>query len=42
VPFDGRGHGFFNRGKGQPGDHEQVGEQMLQFLRHLGWVAPGA
>jgi acetyl esterase/lipase len=37
VPFEGRGHGFFNRGKGEPGDTLLVAKEMIGFLRQLGW-----
>ncbi len=38
VPFEGRGHGFFNKGKGQPGDWDRAAHEMLVFLHGLGWV----
>lgn len=38
VPFEGRGHGFFNRGKGEPGDTLLVAKEMIGFLRQLGWA----
>jgi acetyl esterase/lipase len=38
VPFEGRGHGFFNKGKGQPGDWERASNEMLAFLHGLGWL----
>ena len=38
VAFEGRGHGFFNKGKGQPGDWERASTEMLAFLRGLGWI----
>jgi len=39
VPFEGRNHGFFNKGKGQPGDFDAAAGHMLDFLRRLGWIA---
>ena len=38
VPFEGRGHGFFNRGKGEPGDFMRSAQEMGGFLRGLGWL----
>lgn len=38
VTFDGRGHGFFNKGKGQPGDWERSASEMLTFLHGIGWA----
>ena len=38
VPFEGRGHGFFNKGRGQPGDWDRASNEMLSFLRGLGWL----
>jgi len=41
VPFEGRGHGFFNRGKGQPGDFDRAAGEMVSFLQQQGWIAAG-
>jgi acetyl esterase/lipase len=38
VTFEGRGHGFFNKGKGQPGDWERSSNEMIAFLHGLGWM----
>jgi acetyl esterase/lipase len=38
VPFDGRGHGFFNRGKGEPGDYMRIAVEIGNFLGGLGWM----
>ncbi len=42
LPFEGRGHGFFNRGKGEPGDFYRAAKEMAVFLRQLGWLPPSA
>lgn len=39
VPFEGRGHGFFNDGR-NPDDAAAVIAQSVQFLGRLGWVTP--
>lgn len=38
VPFQGRQHGFFNKGKGEPGDFDAAADDMMAFLRRLGWL----
>ena len=38
VPFEGRGHGFFNRGKGEPGDYMRIAVEIGNFLGGLGWM----
>jgi acetyl esterase/lipase len=38
VPFLGRTHGFFNKGKGESGDYQRVLGQMGEFLEQLGWL----
>jgi acetyl esterase/lipase len=38
VPFEGRGHGFFNRGKGEPGDFMRSAVEIGHFLGGLGWM----
>jgi acetyl esterase/lipase len=38
VPFVGRGHGFFNRGKGDPGDFARTNNEIAKFLERLGWI----
>jgi acetyl esterase/lipase len=42
VPFVGRGHGFFNRGKGDPGDFARTNHETATFLGRLGWVGRAA
>ncbi|MFS0726657.1 alpha/beta hydrolase [Paenibacillus sp. 1P07SE] len=39
VPFEGRGHGFFNKGhaNGQPGDLEETIRYAERFLHELGY-----
>jgi acetyl esterase/lipase len=39
VAFQGRTHGFFNKGKGQPGDFDASAGNMIDFLKRLGWIA---
>ena len=36
--YEGRGHGFFNKGRGEAGDAEQTTAEMTQFLVDLGWL----
>jgi acetyl esterase/lipase len=38
VPFEGRKHGFFNKGKGEPGDFDTAAGDMMGFLHRLGWL----
>jgi len=41
VSFEGRKHGFFNKGKngkGEPGDFDAAAGDMMDFLRRLGWL----
>ena len=38
IPFEGRTHGFFNKGKGEPGDFDAAAQQMTDFLHRLGWL----
>lgn len=37
VPFLGSGHGFFNQGKGRPGDHQRAIGSMVRFLHRRRW-----
>jgi acetyl esterase/lipase len=38
VPFEGRGHGFFNRGNGEPGDFARTALEIAEFLGEHGWM----
>ena len=38
IPFEGRKHGFFNKGKGEPGDFDAAADDMMAFLHRLGWL----
>jgi acetyl esterase/lipase len=38
IPFEGRKHGFFNKGKGEPGDFDASASDMMDFLHRLGWL----
>ncbi len=38
IPFEGRSHGFFNKGKGEPGDFDAAAGNMMDFLHRLGWL----
>jgi acetyl esterase/lipase len=38
VPFQGRPHGFFNKGKGEPGDFDASAGDMMDFLHRIGWL----
>jgi len=38
IPFEGRKHGFFNKGKGEPGDFDAAAGDMMDFLHRLGWL----
>jgi acetyl esterase/lipase len=38
IPFEGRKHGFFNKGKGEPGDFDASATDMMDFLHRLGWL----
>jgi acetyl esterase/lipase len=38
VPFEGRGHGFFNRGGGEPGDFARTALEIAGFLGEHGWM----
>jgi acetyl esterase/lipase len=43
VSFEGRKHGFFNKGKGgkgEPGDFDAAAGDMMEFLGRLGWLSP--
>jgi acetyl esterase/lipase len=39
IPFEGRPHGFFNRGRGEAGDPGRVTREMSDFLAGLGWLS---
>ena len=38
--YEGRGHGFFNHGRGDGSDYEQTVAQMDDFLVQLGYLDP--
>ena len=38
VPFEGRKHGFFHGEKGTGADFKAVTEQIVGFLRRIGWA----
>lgn len=38
VPYEGRGHGFFNFGRGGGADYEDTIEHLEKFLGDIGWL----